>query len=203
MSDTNSGDNKTGGRGISLRGVGGGRSSVRQSFSHGRSKAVVVETKRKRFLTTRDGAPKTGAAAAAAAATLTAKPKPKPQGAPAERAERAGGIERKDPAKARGERGGTLLCTLTDEQYARQLVALKQAKKDDEIRRKREAEEARLRSEQEARRKIEEQAKAEVEAEERQRREAEEAERSAAEAGSPHVVIVFFVQRTLYFRDSM
>ncbi|MCH8166564.1 MAG: translation initiation factor IF-2, partial [Proteobacteria bacterium] len=184
MSDTNSGDNKTGGRGISLRGVGGGRSSVRQSFSHGRSKAVVVETKRKRFLTTRDGAPKTGAAAAAAAATLTAKPKPKPQGAPAERAERAGGIERKDPAKARGERGGTLLRTLTDEQYARQLVALKQAKKDDEVRRKREAEEARRRSELEAQRKIEEEAKAEVEAEERQRREAEEAERSAAEAAA-------------------
>ena len=68
MSDTESGDNKIGGRGFGGRGAGGGRSSVRQSFSHGRSKAVVVETKRKRILTTRDGAPKTAAAAAAAEA---------------------------------------------------------------------------------------------------------------------------------------
>ena len=73
MSDTDSGDNKIGGRGFSGRGAGGGRSSVRQSFSHGRSKAVVVETKRKRFLTPRDGVPKS--AAAVAAAMLTAKPK--------------------------------------------------------------------------------------------------------------------------------
>ena len=176
MSDTDSGDNKIGGRGFGGRGAGGGRSSVRQSFSHGRSKAVVVETKRKRFLTPHDGAAKTTpAAVAAAAATLTAKPKP--QGAAPERAERP---ERKDAPKGRGDRGGTLLRTLTDEQYARQLVALKQAKKDDEVRRKREAEEAKRRSEQEAQRKIEEEAKAE--AEERQRREAEEAEQKQREA---------------------
>jgi len=68
MSDTDGGDNKIGGRGFGGRGAGGGRSSVRQSFSHGRSKAVVVETKRKRFVAPRDGAPKTAAVAAAAAA---------------------------------------------------------------------------------------------------------------------------------------
>ena len=45
MSEHESGDNKGRGRGMP------GRSSVRQSFSHGRSKAVVVEKKRKRVLT--------------------------------------------------------------------------------------------------------------------------------------------------------
>jgi len=179
MSDTDSGDNKIGGRGFGGRGAGGGRSSVRQSFSHGRSKAVVVETKRKRFLTPRDSVPKS--AAAVAAAMLTAKPKA-PGAAPAPmRADKADKPDTKD-AKGRGDRGGALLRTLTDEQYARQLVALKQAKKDDEVRRKREAEEAKRRSEQEAQRKIEEEALAKAEAEERQRREAEEAEQKQREA---------------------
>ena len=176
MSDTDSGDNKIGGRSFGGRGAGGGRSSVRQSFSHGRSKAVVVETKRKRVLTPRDSVPKT--AAAVAAATLIAKPKA-PDAAPAP--VRADKVDKPDTKDAKG-RGGTLLRTLTDEQYARQLVALKQAKKDDEVRRKREAEEAKRRSEQEAQRKIEEEAQATAEAEERQRREAEEAEQKQREA---------------------
>ena len=45
MSDTASSDEKT--KVLSLK---GGSSTVRQSFSHGRSKSVVVETKRKRIL---------------------------------------------------------------------------------------------------------------------------------------------------------
>ena len=73
MSEHESGDNKGSGRG---RGVPG-RSSVRQSFSHGRSKAVVVETKRKRVLTPGTG-PSGGhagvSAAAAAAKAAAAKP---------------------------------------------------------------------------------------------------------------------------------
>ena len=176
MSDTDSGDNKIGGRGFGGRGAGGGRSSVRQSFSHGRSKAVVVETKRKRILTPHDGAPKT-AAAAAAAATLTAKPKPKVYRAPPA-PEKA---EKKD-AKARGDRGGTLLRTLSDEEYARRLEALKQAKKDEEVRRKREAEANKIRAEEESRRKIEQEAQAKVAAAEQQRRDAEEAEQKEREA---------------------
>ncbi|MEM7743981.1 MAG: translation initiation factor IF-2 [Pseudomonadota bacterium] len=62
MSDQD-GDNKMGGRGRGGPGRGG---SVRQSFSHGRSKAVVVEKKRKRIIP--PGAAAGGAAAAAAAA---------------------------------------------------------------------------------------------------------------------------------------
>ena len=57
------GDNKTGSRGRTGGGRGG---SVRQSFSHGRSKAVVVEKKRKRIIP--QGAAAGGVAAAAAAA---------------------------------------------------------------------------------------------------------------------------------------
>jgi len=166
MSDTESGDKKTGGRGPGARGAGGGRSSVRQSFSHGRSKAVVVEKKRKRILAAPDGSPRT-AAAAAAAATLTAKPKAEAKAPAPEKPEWP---ERKE-AKPRSEGGGAMLRTLSDEEYDRRLEALKQAKKDEEARRKREAEAARLRAEAEAKRKAEEKA----------RREAERAKREAAE----------------------
>jgi len=51
MSDT---DNKSG-KPLGLRG-GGDRSHVRQSFSHGRTKSVVVETKRKRVVVPKPGA---------------------------------------------------------------------------------------------------------------------------------------------------
>jgi translation initiation factor IF-2 len=180
MSDTDGGDNKTGARGRGPGGpgggLGGGRGSVRQSFSHGRSKAVVVEKKRKRILTAPDSAPKTGAAAAAAAATLTAKPK---AAAPAGAAE-AKPVEKKD-AKPRGDRGGNMLRTLSDEEYSRRLVALKQAKKDEEARRIREAEADKKRAEEEARRKAEDEARAKAEAEEKARLEAEAAEAARAE----------------------
>jgi translation initiation factor IF-2 len=52
MSDN---DNKTG-KPLGLRGGGGDRSHVRQSFSHGRTKSVVVETKRKRVVVPKPGA---------------------------------------------------------------------------------------------------------------------------------------------------
>ncbi len=48
MSDDN-GDTKTGGRTITLRGAGE-TTRVRQSFSHGRTKSVVVEKVRKRVV---------------------------------------------------------------------------------------------------------------------------------------------------------
>ncbi len=63
MSDT---DNKTG-KPLGLR-SGGDRSHVRQSFSHGRTKSVVVEKKRKRVVV-----PKPGAASAQSAAPGGAK----------------------------------------------------------------------------------------------------------------------------------
>ncbi len=180
MSDTNSGDGKVGGRGPGGRATGG-RSSVRQSFSHGRSKAVVVEKKRKRVLTAPDGAAKP----AVTAATLTAKPKPAPS-APSQPAAEA--APKKD-TKPRDARGGAMLRSLSNEEYARRLDALKQAKKDEEVRRQREAEEAKRRAEEEALRKAEEDARRKIEeaerrvAEEEAAREAERQKRQAAKAG--------------------
>ena len=68
MNDTDS-DTK-GGRRTASRG-GTVRGSVRQSFSHGRSHAVVVEKKKKRLVSAPEGGKSSGGG------TLTLKPKPK------------------------------------------------------------------------------------------------------------------------------
>jgi translation initiation factor IF-2 len=171
MSDTDGGDNKIGGRGL-----GGGRGSVRQSFSHGRSKAVVVETKRKRILSAPDGTAKP-----VVTAPLVAKPQPPVKAQAPKPVEKP--VEKRD-AKPRGDRSGSIRPTLTAEQYARQIVALKQAKKDDAIRLKQEAEQAKLRAAQDAERKREEDVKAAAEA---ARLKAEQAERAKLEAEAPKV----------------
>jgi len=86
---------------------------VKQSFSHGRSKSVVVETRRAKKLTTvRDDA---GAAAPAARGAPTGKPKP--DRAPSRNA--GGGRGR-----AASGKGG-----LSDEEHARRVKALEAAKK--------------------------------------------------------------------------
>jgi translation initiation factor IF-2 len=169
MSDTDGGDNKIGGRGL-----GGGRGSVRQSFSHGRSKAVVVETKRKRILSAPDGTSKP-----VVPTPLVAKPQPLVKAQTPKPPEKP--VEKRD-AKPRGDRSGSIRPTLTAEQYARQIVALKQAKKDDAIRLKQEAEQANLRAAQDAEHKREEDAKAAAEA---ARLEAEQAERAKLDAEAP------------------
>ena len=79
MSDTKdngNGNERPGGRTLGLR--GGGQSRVRQNFSHGRSKSVVVETKRKRII----GGPGVKPAAPAVAEAPAAKPKPQPVASP-------------------------------------------------------------------------------------------------------------------------
>ena len=56
-------DNKDGtgkGKTLGLRGGGTETSHVRQSFSHGRTKSVTVEHKRKRILVPKPGAPANG-----------------------------------------------------------------------------------------------------------------------------------------------
>ncbi|MDH3668477.1 MAG: translation initiation factor IF-2 [Paracoccaceae bacterium] len=191
MSDTESGDRKPGGRGRAMGGAGG-RGSVRQSFSHGRSKSVVVEKKRKRVLTAPDGTPKAGGAAAAAAAaaaasgTLTAKPKAKAPSAPSAPAPAPEEAPKKEE-KSRADKGGNLLRTLSADEHARRLKALEQAKVDEVERKKRESEEAKRRAEEDAKRKEVEKREAEEaskrEAEEAEaKRAAEEAERAKAEA---------------------
>ncbi len=61
MSDNKGNDGK--GKTLGLRGGGTEKSHVRQSFSHGRSKSVVVETKRKRVIVPKAGSAKPGASA--------------------------------------------------------------------------------------------------------------------------------------------
>mgnify|MGYP001094173821 CR=1 FL=1 len=60
---------------LGLRGGGPRSGNVKQSFSHGRTKNVVVETKRKRVVVPKTGASKPGAAPGAANASpgVTAK----------------------------------------------------------------------------------------------------------------------------------
>ena len=175
MSDTSGGDNKIGGRGPIGGGLGGGRGSVRQSFSHGRSKAVVVETKRKRILSAPDGTPKP---------VVVAPPVAKPQPQPPVAAPTPKPVDKRD-AKPRGDRSGNIRPTLSAEQYARQIVAIKQAKKDDAIRLTQEAEEAKLRAAVDAVRMREAEAKAAVEAARQLAEEAEVAQREPEAPDTP------------------
>ena len=80
MSDDN-GDNK-GGRTLTLRGGPGETTRVRQSFSHGRTKSVVVEKKRKRILTPTQAAPTPAAPAAPTAPQRPVAPRPPEAAAP-------------------------------------------------------------------------------------------------------------------------
>ncbi|MER2634835.1 MAG: translation initiation factor IF-2 associated domain-containing protein, partial [Rhizobiaceae bacterium] len=77
MSDTKSGDDKTLGvnvkKTLTLKRPGLEQSTVRQNFSHGRTKSVVVETKRK-FVKPGDRPEPS---------VFTQKPAPAPQPAPA------------------------------------------------------------------------------------------------------------------------
>ena len=150
---------------LGLRGRGPGQ--VKQSFSHGRTKNVVVETKRKRVVV-----PKPGAAGTSA-----------PAKAPAQSA--AGGDPKKRPAgisDAEMERRMKALAAAkaaeAEEQEKR--VAEEKAREEERSRRRAEAE-AKEREEQERA----EKAKAKAEAEEAKKREEAEAKARAAAAPPP------------------
>jgi translation initiation factor IF-2 len=137
-------------------------STVKQSFSHGRTKAVVVEKKRTRVEPGKPAAPvkETPKAAAPAPAAQPAAPK---------------------PAAAASARPGVVLRQLTDEEKARRGAALADARIAEEEARKAAEEEARRRAEEEARLKIEREAAAKRKAEEDARKAAEEAAKKRAE----------------------
>jgi translation initiation factor IF-2 len=142
--------------------------TVRQSFSHGRSKAVAVEVKRRRVVrkgpaaeTQQPAEPAQQAPATAAAETPTATP-----------AARAG-------AAVRRER--VVLKTLTEEEKAARARALAEARKAEEEARARAEEIARRAREEAERRRAEEEAAAKRKAEEEARRKAEEEARRKAE----------------------
>lgn len=122
MSDNN---NKSG-KPLGLR-SGGDRSHVRQSFSHGRTKSVVVEKKRKRIVVPKPGMAASPSASAGARATTPSRS--------------GGGGTSKRPAG------------ITDAEMARRLAALKAAKvREAEETAKREAESKKREDERNARR---------------------------------------------------
>ena len=133
-------------------------STVKQSFSHGRTKAVVVEKKRTRVEPGKPPAkeqPKTAAAA---------------QPAPATAAPAAG------PA-----RPGVVLRQLTEEEKARRGAALADARVHEEEQRRLAEEDAKRRAEEDERLKKEREAAAKRKAEEEARKAAEETARKRAE----------------------
>ncbi len=148
---------------LGLRGRGPGQ--VKQSFSHGRTKNVVVETKRKRVVVPKPGA--TGTAAPASGKAPAGDPKKRPAGiSDAE-------LERRMKALAAAK------AAEADEAEKR---AQEERDRAEERERRRAEAEAKEREEKER----EEKAKAKAEEEERKAREAEEAKaREKAAAAQP------------------
>ncbi|HEY8253557.1 MAG TPA: translation initiation factor IF-2 associated domain-containing protein, partial [Rhizomicrobium sp.] len=130
-------------------------STVKQSFSHGRTKAVVVEKKRTL------GAPSPKAAEKPASRADKAVPAPTAEAA-------------KPAAKASPSRGGVVLRQLSDEEKARRAAAIADARVSDA--------EARRHAEEDARRRAQEEEKMKAERTAAEKRKAEEDARKAAEA---------------------
>ena len=155
---------------LGLKRTGLEQGTVRQSFSHGRSKAVVVEKKKRRItLPGQEGKPE-----AETTVRADAQPERRPE---ADRvAPRADSARRPSTSgTAQRSRGsGTVLRTLTEEEAAARAAALREAQIREVEERKRREEEARRQAELEARRKAEEEARRALEAEEAARRAAEE-----------------------------
>ncbi|SUZ32991.1 Translation initiation factor IF-2 [Roseibaca ekhonensis] len=151
-------------------GLGGQGGQVKQSFSHGRTKSVVVEKKRKRVVV-----PKSAGQPGAGAGKPSGTPKSDPSRRPAgiSEAEMDRRLKALAAAKARE----------TEEAAAR---AAEEKAREEERQRRREEAEAREREEREReaalRAKEEEDARAKVEAEERKARKAAPAEEPAAPA---------------------
>ena len=156
MSDTNDTTTPAGGKTLTLKKTE--TSTVKQSFSHGRTKAVVVEKKRT-----------LGPRARREAAEKPAAPERESRAAAARRARRR--------VRARG----VVLRQLTDEEKVARGAALADARVYEEEARKRAEEDARHRAVEEARLKIERDAAAKRKAEEDARKAAEELARKHAE----------------------
>jgi translation initiation factor IF-2 len=155
---------------------------VRQSFSHGRSKSVAVEVKRKRGVKPTEARQAEATDRAAEAA---------PRGEAAARPTLRARPEVQAPGRAAGEAGRAaarrpvVLKPLTDEEKSARVRALTDARKAEEEARSRAEENARRLAEEAERRKAEEAAAVKRQAEEEARkRTEEEARRKAEEAAS-------------------
>jgi translation initiation factor IF-2 len=134
---------------------------VRQSFSHGRSRPVMVEVRKKRTIT-RDGAPRKETAAPTARVAAVAAPTPAPEAPIGEARE-----------EAASDKTRVVLRSLTQDEKATRVRALEEAKKD--------ADEARRRADDEARRRADDDARLAVEREAADKRAEEEDERKRRE----------------------
>src|SRR3954465_12506509 len=140
---------------------------VRQSFSHGRSKQVVVEVKKRRTIGA-DGKPEAAAPAPAAPAAKRAAPAAK-TAAPAAATPAA------TPAPAAAPKAsGVVLRTLTEEERSRRAHALGDARLREAEERKIAEEEAKIRQQREAIEKVEREAAEARKREEDERRKHDE-----------------------------
>jgi translation initiation factor IF-2 len=154
MADTKTPDGKTlsvsGKPTLSLR--GGAAGTVRQSFSHGRSKQVVVEVKKRRVAT--DGKPEAAAPAPAAAPAAAPSAKRPGPAAPAGKSSAAKpAAQAAAPAAAPAappKSSGVVLRTLTEEERNRRAHALGDARLREAEERKIAEEEAKIRAQREA-----------------------------------------------------
>ncbi|MBY6090566.1 translation initiation factor IF-2 [Maritimibacter alkaliphilus] len=149
--------NDDGKKTLGVRGGGSRPGNVKQSFSHGRTKNVVVETKRKRVVVPKTGSGKGGSNPA------LGDPARRPKGISDAEMERR--LKAVQAAKAR------------EVEEAAQREADEKAREEERQRRREE-----LEQKEREEREREEALKAKAEEEERQRREAEEAKKAAAEA---------------------
>jgi translation initiation factor IF-2 len=161
-------------------------STVKQSFSHGRTKAVVVEKKRTTHPTTAAKPASADKAKKPAASAVEAKPALKPA--------------------VRDARPGVVLRQLTEEEKARRGAALADARVHEEEARRQAEEDARRRAEEEAllqkereaalRRKVEEEKRKAVEEQTRKHAEEEAARRVSGEAPRPGAPVAAEAPRT-------
>jgi translation initiation factor IF-2 len=141
--------------------------TVRQSFSHGRSKAVVVEKVKRRVI----GPGDVREAAPAALAPQSAAPAPQP----------APSAPQRKAAPPAARPSGIVLRTLTDQERDARLSALSDAKRREEEERRIAEEDAKRRTEREAREASERSAAEERKREEDERRRHEEDTKRRAE----------------------
>ncbi|WP_269584379.1 translation initiation factor IF-2 [Roseibium sp. Sym1] len=182
MSDTKNPGDKTisveRGKTLGLKRGGGDQGTVRQSFSHGRSKNVVVEKKRRRVVTPgQEGKPDAPAPTTQRLDRPAEAPR-KPQPADPQAAKQA----RRSASGQRQKGNGNVLRTLTKEEAAARAVALQMAKEREVEERKRREEDEKRRAAEAVQRQAEEEARAKQEAEDRAKREAEEAKAAAEQA---------------------
>jgi translation initiation factor IF-2 len=175
MSDTTDNKDKTGttkpGGTLTLKRPAVEQSRVKQSFSHGRTKTVVVETKRKRF---GDDKP---AAAPESKAAFQAQPRVAPQ----QTVTQATPATTVRPAPAPASRSGVVLRTLTSDEREARERALVDARVREAEERKRQEEELVRRKVQDERDRVEREAAAKRKAEDDARHQQEEQGRRKAE----------------------